>query len=264
MKRVMQKLDKYVETEYHEIMFYDRFTEDQICGVFTPTHFIAIAVYFALMVVAIVCSRKLSERQTTRIIFWIAVTVTVMEIVKIAIRLYRKEGGDAWIPLYFSSLFLYAVWLSLAKNKILQTTGRTFLAFGCTVAGALFALYPSTSLTFYPIWHPASLHSLLYHWLMLYVGIMTLIKLYRPRAWHFALYFGFVALFSAAAATVNGFLNTNLMFLSNPFGLSFLQALVAFSPVLYALVAFFAQGVVLFWVVFGIMILIYKRRKTNA
>ena len=245
-------------------MFYDNFTQEQICGVFTPTHFIAIAVYYALIVAAVIFSRKLSERKTELTVLGIAIAVTVMEIVKIAIRLYKGEGGDAWIPLYFSSLFLYAVWLSLAKNKILQTTGRTFLAYGCTVAGAFFIVYPSTSLPFYPIWHPASLHSLIYHWLMLYVGIMTLLKRYRPKAWHFAHYFVFVAVFSVAAAIANRFLNTNLMFLSNPFGISFLRKLVEYSPALYALVAFLAQGVVLFWAAYGLSIPIYKRKNKNV
>lgn len=245
-------------------MLYDNFTKEQICGVFTPTHFVVIAVYYTLIVIAVIFSRKLSERKTEQTVFGIAIAVTAMEIVKIVIRLYKGEGGDAWIPLYFSSLFLYAIWMSLAKNRILQTTGRTFLTFGCTVAGTLFVLYPSTSLLFYPIWHPASLHSLLYHWLMLYVGILTLLKRYRPQAWHFALYFGFVAIFSVAAATVNRFLDTNLMFLSNPFGLSFLKELVDYSPILYALVAFFAQAVVLFWAAYGLITAINKRRNKNV
>ena len=236
-------------------MFYDNFREDQICGVFTPTHFIAIAVYYALIVVAVFFSLKLSERKTEWTVFGIAIAVTVMEIIKIAIRLYKGERGDAWIPLYFSSLFLYAIWLSLVKNKILQTTGRTFLAYGCTVAGTFFILYPSTSLPMYPIWHPASLHSLAYHWFMLYVGILTLMKRYSPKAIHFLHYFTFVAVFSSAAAIVNRFLDTNLMFLANPFGLSFLQKLVDFSPFLYALLAFSAQGIVLYWAAYGLRML---------
>ena len=251
-------------------MFYDNFTKEQICGVFTPTHYIVIVLYYALMAVALVFSRKLNERKTEWTVFGIAVAVTVMEIIKIAIRIHKGENGDAWIPLYFSSLFLYAIWLSLFKNKIVQSMGRTFLAFGATVAGSLFVLYPSTSLALYPIWHPGSIHSLVYHWLMMYVGIITLMKRYRPRAWHFVLYFGFVAVLSGAAALINHFLGTNLMFLSNPFGLSFLQKLVAYSPVLYGLVAFIAQGVVLFWAMYGFVILIYylrekiyKRRKKD-
>lgn len=244
-------------------MFYEHFTKEQICGIFTPTHFIAIAVYYGLMIIALIFSCKLNERKTERAVLGIAVAVTVMEIIKIAIRLYRGESGDAWIPLYFSSLFLYAIWLSLFKNKIIRTLGCTFLAFGGTVAGTLFVLYPSTSLAFYPIWHPASLHSLIYHWFMMYVGIMTLMKRYRPKARHFWLYFGFVAVLSAAAALINNFLGTNLMFLSNPFGLPFLKKLVEYSPVLYALVAFFAQGVALFWVVYGLTVPIYKKREKN-
>ena len=245
-------------------MFYDNFTREQICGVFTPPHFIAIAVYYALVAVAVIFSRKLNVRRTEQTVFWIAVAVTVMEIIKIAIRLYKGERGDAWIPLYFSSLFMYAIWLSLVNNKILQTTGRVFLAYGCTVAGTFFVLYPSTSLLLFPIWHPASLHSLIYHWLMLYVGILTLTKRYRPKAIHFVHYFVFVAVFSSAAATVNRFLDTNLMFLSNPFGFSFLEKIVAFSPLLYALIAFSAQGVVLFWAAYGLSIPFYKRKNKNV
>ena len=118
---------------YDVIVFYDHFTQDQICGVFTPTHFIILFVYFAALAVALFFSRKIKNAE--RIVLIIAVAVTCMEVVKIALRLYKGESGDAWIPLYFSSLFLYAIWLSLARSSALRTAGLCFLAFGGTVAG---------------------------------------------------------------------------------------------------------------------------------
>lgn len=247
---------------YDGIVFYDHFTQDQICGVFTPTHFIILFVYFAALAVALFFSRKIKNAE--RIVLIIAVAVTCMEVVKIALRLYKGGSGDAWIPLYFSSLFLYAIWLSLARSSALRTAGLCFLAFGGTVAGTFFIFYPSTSLASLPWWHPGALHSVVYHWLMLYVGIVTLKFRYRPESSHFFHYFIFVTVFSAAAFVCNECLGTNLMFLGNPFGLEFLRRIYEYSRCLYALTAYCAQAVLLFWVCYGLsraVAVIRKRRE---
>lgn len=245
-------------------MFYDHFTQDQVCGIFTPTHIAVLILYYIAAAAALYGSRRQSAERTERTVLIVALVVTAAEIVKIALRLWKGESGDAWIPLYFSSLFLYAIWLSLSKNERLRTAGNCFLAFGGTVAGAVFIVYPSTSLPHLPIWHPGAVHSIVYHWLMLYVGVVTLMRRYVPEARHFWYYFLFVTVFSVAAAVCNAYLGTNLMFLGNPYGLPFLQAIYDASPWLYLAVAYLAQAVLLFWVCYGVAVLIRKReRKTN-
>ena len=246
-------------------MFYDHFTPNQICGIFTSWHFVAMAIFFVLLILALWFSRKLSDRQTKIIMWTIAILVTVMEIVKIIIRLYKGEGGDSWIPLYFCSLFIYAIWFSLFKNRHLRNTGFCFMVFGGIVAGICNTIYPSTSLMLFPIWHPASLHSLFYHWLMIYAGCMVLIKkMYQPKITHFFYYFIFVTIATVLAVIVNHFLGTNLMFMGNPFGLGFLQEIFNYSPVLYAFLVFLAQGVALFFATYGVYALVRFIIKRNC
>lgn len=77
-------------------------------------------------------------------------------------------------------------------------------------------------------------------------------------------YFIFVTVFSAAAFVCNECLGTNLMFLGNPFGLEFLRRIYEYSRCLYALTAYCAQAVLLFWVCYGLsraVAVIRKRRE---
>ena len=241
-------------------MFYDNFSEDQICGLFTPWHFFAIAMFFLWLTFALVFSRKMTPKQIKITLLVIAIVVTVMEIIKIALRIYKNDSLDSWMPLYFCSIFLFAIWLSLFKNKHIKLLGQVMVVFGGILPAISFIFYPSTSLMIFPIWHPGSIHSLLYHWLMLYAGCLTL-KIYQPKAVHFLYYFGFVTVFTIAAAIVNHFCGTNMMFLSNPFGLDILQSIYNVSKHLYAFLAYIAQAVVVFWIEFGIFKLIFYLKK---
>lgn len=232
--------------------FYDDFTPDQICGVFTPAHYIVIAVYFSFLALALYLSRKADEARIRRITFVIAVVVTALEIVKIAIRVAKGLPGDDFIPLYFSSLFIYALWLSLSKNENLKRAGVCFISYGGVVGGTLFAIYPSTALPKFPLWHPSSIHSLTYHWLMLYLGALFLWKLYRPRLADYLRYFCFTAAACVAAAVLNSQLGTNLMYLDNPYGLSFLQPIRDASAFGFLLFAMSVQTTLIYFVCFGI------------
>lgn len=232
--------------------FYDNFTEEQICGVFNQTHYAVIAVYFVLLAVALFFSVRLDRKKSDRLVLYITALLTVLEIVKIALRVIKRQNAGDWLPFYFSSLYLYAAWLSFSKREALRTTGCAFISFGSVVAGTVFIFYPSTSLTLFPLWHPGSIHSLLYHWLILYGGIVTLWKRYTPEPKHFLHYFVFVTIFSVLGAILNAALGTNMMFLGEPFKLFFLDDIFAFSPYLYMLIIYLAQGVLAFWVPYGI------------
>lgn len=249
-------------------MFYDNFTQDQICGIYTPWHFVTIIVFFVLIFITLIFSKKLKDNQVRLVILLIAILVLALEIIKIVIRVYRGDGFDSYIPLYFCSLFIFAIWLSLSKNNHLKTCGYTFMVFGGIPASICFIFYPSTSLMLYPIWHPASLHSLIYHFLMLYSGAIVLIKkFYTPKLKDFAYYIVFFTFFSIIAIIVNYFLGTNMMFMGNPFALPFLNIIFNYSKVLYIILVYLAQGVALYFVGFGIYVvlkyLFEKRRIKN-
>ena len=44
---------------------------------------------------------------------------------------------------------------------------------GSVIGGVVFILYPSTSLPTYPAFHILSIHSFLYHGIMVYLGILV-------------------------------------------------------------------------------------------
>lgn len=245
------------------MFFYDNFTQEDICGIFSAEHFIVIAGFFLLSFFAIYFSQKLSQKQVKIVLLVIAIVTTVMEIVKIILRLIKGASGDSWIPLYFCSLFIYAIWLSFSKNQFLQNMGYSFMVFGGIFAAISFTIYPSTSLMIYPVWHPSSLHSLLYHFLMLYSGFLVIInKSYSPKASHFLLYLIFTTISTILAVIINYFCGTNMMFMANPFGLPILQNVLNFSKYLYMLLVYVAQCVLLFWLDFGIYkLIVYIKRK---
>lgn len=246
------------------MFFYDNYTQDDICGIFSAWHFIVIAGFFLVSFFAIYFSQKLSQKQTKTVLLVIAIAVTVMEIVKIVLRLCKGANGNSWIPLYFCSLFIYAIWLSFSKNQHIKNTGYSFMVFGGIFAAISFIIYPSTSLMLYPLWHPSSLHSILYHGLMFYSGIMVILKkLYVPKAKDFFLYLIFTTIASLVAIIINHFLGTNMMFLGNPFGLPILSDILNYSKILYILLAYIAQCVILFWLNYGIYKLFSIRRKHN-
>ena len=240
-------------------MFYDNFTEEQICGLFTPWHFVAIACIILFVTLGLVFSRKMSEKQANRTILIVAILVTVMEVIKIILRLIKGASGDGWIPLYMCSLFIYAIWLTFSKNQFFKNMGFAFIVFGGMFSAFTFTIYPSTSLMLYPIWHPSSLHSLLYHGLMFYTGGLVMLKgLYQPKPKHFLNYVCFVGICTILAVIINSFAGTNMMFMSNPFGLPILSNIANYSKFLYGLIVFIGQGVFLYWGCYGIYLGIKK------
>lgn len=242
--------------------FYDQFSREDICGMFTPGHFLSIGLFFVTLALALWISRRFGEKTVRRLHIGIALGVTVMEIIKIALRIYKGQGPDDWMPLYFCSLFLFALWLSLTKSAPLRTTGCAFITMGGIAASVFFIFYPTTSLNLYPIWHPASIHSFCYHWLMCYTGMLLLGKgVYVPKPRHAIGYGAFVLTACVVAYFINEWLGCNCMFLHSAFGLAFLEGILERSHAVYIVIVSLAQGVALYWFSFGIYRLITDRRK---
>ena len=241
--------------------FYDHFTPEDICGMFTPGHFLSIAAFFASIGLALWLSRRMDEKAVRKVHIGVAVGVTVMEVIKIALRVWKGQGPDDWMPLYFCSLFLFAVWFALAKNGALRNMGYAFMTMGGIAASVFFIFYPTTSLNLFPIWHPASIHSFVYHWIMCYTGVLVLMKrVYVPRPGHGLHYGMFVLAACVAAYFFNEWLGSNCMFLHSAFGLPFLEDILRENHAVYMVLVSLAQGVALYWFSFGIFCLIMKIR----
>ena len=241
--------------------FYDFFSESQIPGLFSPEHFIYIAIVLSLLAILIYYSRNITERQYELLHKWLTIVITVLEIIKIGILIYKEAQYDDYIPFYFCGLFIFALWFSSSKIPFLRNTGFAYITMGSILAGLFFTFYPSTSLMLYPVWHPATIHAAFYHTAMVYFGVVTLIsRKYTPHKHHAKYYFVFVSIFCVISLVLNKYLGTNCMFLRHPFGLPLLSEIQQWYPPAYVILAWFGQSVALYWVIFWIYNTFFKSK----
>ena len=172
---------------------------------------------------------------------------------------------DSWVPLYYCSLFLYAIWMCCSKAEWLSRMGYAYITMGGIMAAALFSVYPSTSLAILPAWHPGSIHSLLYHTVMAFTGLLVLKKrLYIPRVKDALLYGAFVLTACVVGYFLNEYWNSNCMFLHNAFNLPILDDLLMYSHGLYMLVVVIVQASLMFWANFGLYKLFTNKKGVSV
>lgn len=239
------------------------------CGMFTVTHFIALAVCIVIIAVAVVLCRKFDEKRLNLFLKISAVAVTVGEIVKISFCFATKQfGADSWLPLYFCSIFIYALWLAGYGKGATKKCGLSFLGGAGIVCGLSFLIVPSTSLASYPIYHYNCLYSLAFHSLMVISGILTLrVYFRRVNIGMYKYYLCFCAAFMLLAMIFNA-TGCNMMFLRAPYNmpLPFINEIHAVCPPLYTLIIAAAYSLVALLpcgVVKLIKIFLDKRRIDN-
>ncbi len=248
--------------------FYDNYQASDVPGMFSLPHLILAVIVIATLILALYLSRNFNQKQMKILQIIVTAVVTILEIIKITIRVCKGDNYDGFIPLYFCSLFIYASWLTFAKNKFLQDCGYAYITMGGVLAGMMYIIYPSTSLTLFPWWHPSTIHSFLYHWILIYYGIMVIWKkAYTPTPKNSLNYFAFIFAFCIPSIILNKFLGTNCMFLNNAFQLPVLDNILQYSKVLYIIVAILGQAVILYWLSYGLYklhtLIINRRRSTN-
>lgn len=245
--------------------FYDYYTEADVCGMYNLPHFIVLFLFFGLLFVALYYSRKLTEKQIKRVHFWIAAGILALEIVKISLRVYKKQPPNDWMPLFYCSLFLFAVWFAFSKWEPLRRIGYSYITMGGVAAAAFYIVYPSTGLGLYPVWHPASLHGIFYHFVMCYTGLLMLLKgQFKPRAKDSVYYFIFVFGACIPSYFFNEWLGSNCMFLHDAFGLPFLSDILKNSHAAYIAIVSLAQSVGMYWLNYGAYRLVVFFRNKKA
>lgn len=204
----------------------------QACGMFTISHLVAFFLCVSLVIVLFAFTRNMSNKSLRHLVLFTAITLSVLEVIKILYKFivcvpYNAENAhkynlsdlstyDTWIPLFFCSLFIYALWMSLAKNEHIRKLGESYIMCGAFGGGFAFLVLPTTSLQMVPIWHFESIHSLLFHCMMCY---MSLLYLYRQFITRNSLinYVIFFYIFSLPSMIFNAFTGANLMMLSHSF-----------------------------------------------
>lgn len=203
---------------------------------FTKDHIIAATVCIAVVLVALLLTRN--HRLNTFTVRIFAVFITLLEVFKITVSfVYNDLALDSWFPLSYCGLFIFALWMSGFGKGCIKDIGDSFIAYGCTIGGLAFLIFPTTSLMLYPIWHYFSLYSLLFHTLMIFFGIKYLKDedtFNFRKMLRFSL---FIIAFAIPATILNHCFDSNLMNLSQPFNIpiAFVQGLYQTSGLLYSI-----------------------------
>ncbi len=155
-------------------MFFSKIGEYPPSGLFTPQHIILLVITLCAIVIALSHSSEISKPEVKKIIRISTVTLAILEVVRIGFALTYTKPSDlnGYMPLYFCSLFLYSGLFSSYAKGFLKRAGDVFIATGGILGGIIFLIFPSTSLSLFPGFHFMSIHSFIYHGVMVYLGIL--------------------------------------------------------------------------------------------
>ncbi|MBR7101838.1 MAG: YwaF family protein [Clostridia bacterium] len=189
------------------------------CGMFTVPHIVSLILCLILVGLCVFFSKNLTDCGIKKIIRILSVVFTVMEIIKIVYKICYgyTEFLDYYLPISFCSLFIPSLWLCGYGKGLAYRIGYAFIRYGCSVGGLAFLIVPATSLMMHPIYHYLSIHSMLFHSAMLYLGVIFLIR--REKSFtkkDFLTYSALILTTCFIAITLNLLTGSNLMLLAFP------------------------------------------------
>lgn len=233
------------------------------CGMFTEGHMILLFLSIALLCILLYTSKNLSTHKIKRLTKILAIGISILELIKIGFNFHRGYTWiNAWFPISYCSIFIYSLWLSGYGKDKWREMGDIFLGGVSIIAGAAFLLFPSTSITLYPVWHYLCLYSMLFHTLMVYMGIMYLSKMeIKFNKNTFKRYLKYYLFFALIAIVLNNNYGSNLMLLREPASIPVpaLKTLYEAAPWGYTLLVF----IVYLFVPYGITAYISKFKKSE-
>ena len=152
------------------------------CGMFTEGHMILLLISVCVLTFLLIISIKITVEKIDILTKVFAVSLTFLEGIKIFFNFYwGYTKVNYWFPISFCSIFIYALWMSGFTNGYLKKLGDSFITGVTVVAGGAYLLFPSTSLTAYPIGHYLCIYSMLFHTLMIYMGVLYLRKTNKSK-----------------------------------------------------------------------------------
>ena len=190
------------------------------CGMFTSQHIIATLICVALIAVCLFIVFKTNRLNICKLLRYSAVILTILELIKISHSfIYKDMHLDAWFPLSYCGLFIFALWMAGFGENHIKRAGEAYITYGCPIAGICFLIFPTTSLMSFPIWHYFSIYSLFFHSLMIFVGIRLLLNEPKLDKATYFFYFAFVLFFALISITMNIIFGCNLMNLREPYNI---------------------------------------------
>lgn len=235
-------------------MFFAKPGKYEPCGLYTKGHLVLLIITVVLVSLAVTLTKTCDKTKIKKIIITSSIIIWILEIIKISVNICfgNSYNPNTYIPLYYCSILLYAtLFSSFGKGKI-KKCGDVFIETGGIIGGVVFLLFPTTSLPEYPAFHFFSVHSFLYHGIMVYLGIVLNKSEYQPLnvkdvGYNVIL----VGLVSIDAYILNVNLGSNLMFISRPLPNTPLTTIYNITGDLYGIFMFLIQAVLPFYAVYG-------------
>lgn len=240
--------------------------EYEPCGLFSIDHFKLIIITVIGILIALKKTVKKTKEEIKAIIKKCTIIIWILEAIIITFKL--KTGSirniNNYVPLYYCSLLLYAgALVSFAKGK-LQRMGEVFLAVGGITGGLIFIIMPTTSLPTYPMFHIVSLHSFLFHGIMIYLGILVNVTNYITLKFTDIKYYAsLVGIVCVLAYIMNNIFDSNLMFISKNFPGTPIEYIYKFTGKLFTPVVSICQMTLPFYTIYG-MKCFNKKLRTDA
>lgn len=251
-------------------MFFSLPYEYTPCGLFTWGHALLFCVTALLIAAGLYASRGWGERAVRRMVRLATALLWALEIGKILFVLFKtgSRNPNDFIPLYYCSLVLYAGLFSSVGKGRLRRLGDVFLATGGLIGGACFLICPNTSLPRYPVFHFISFHSFLLHGLMVFLGLLLLLRgVVRLRPADVVYCAGLVSAMCAAAlaynniySAVTGTNTANLMFMSRDFPGTPVHLLYVLTGKAFPAAMWLLQAFVPYYAVYGAVTLLTKKK----
>ena len=245
-------------------MFLSRVGEYEPCGIFTIKHFILMVATITAVLIAL--KYTANKKNVKKIIRNCTIFVWIFEIIIITFKISTCgiKHINNWMPLYYCSMLLYAgLFSTIGKGKI-KRIGDIFLATGGIVGGMIFILFPFTSLPSYPMLHLVSIHSFIFHGIMLYLGILINVTNYiEIEKEDIIYYFNLVSIICIIAYIININFDSNLMFISQNFPGMPLEILYNLTGKFYTTFTIVAQATLPFYFIYGLRRFMNRKTKTT-
>ena len=236
-------------------MFFAKSGQYPPCGIFNYKHLIIFLITICGVIFATKKTKIKDKEQVRKRIQKITIIMWILEIIKIIFTFSVGHGNNLnkVVPLYYCSLLLYAgIFSSLGKGNI-KRVGDVFLATGSIVAGVVFIILPTTSLPEYPLFHFITMHSSLFHGMMIYLGAMIhKTKYIEIKKSDIKYYAGLILIICILAYIVNYKFGSNLMFISRDFPGTPLTVIYHATGKLFPIVMSVAQMTLPFYLIYGL------------
>ena len=192
----------------------------QIKGLFSINHLLFTLMSLSIVTILFLLFYKKDLSTIKKSLKFFGIFIIAFEIIKILLNCFVFKIDNNLpniVPLYYCSLFIYFFIPTFFKNEKIFNIGFTLLKYYGFVPGLCFILYPITAVNYHPLFSFQSLHSLIFHSLMLFISLLLLYKDANPiNKKEFFTYMFVTLSFCLIAYIFNIFANTNYMFINYP------------------------------------------------